>query len=576
MLTSGNRPAANRREPQSAYPERRRCVRQKIHIPAYANLTGNSSGMVLDLSEILDISETGMCIQTASPLPHNRDLPLVLDLAETRTYIHTAGAVVWSDPAGRAGIAFSAMPGESRQQLKQWLFANAIAACVNHAEAGAAWPGSSAPQGAGSAAPAAIASTEPFEPSAPPDYTSLLIALAAVKREVDSLARDLQKILPLIAGRARSFTRATGAAIALADKSNWNEIVCRARAGSDAPPLGARLDLGSGFSGECIRTAKLLRCEDAESDLRVDPESCRLLGIRSMVAVPVRNDHVVFGLLEVFSSQPMAFTANDDMVLQRLAEMIAGAIKNATQVPPVKAPLPEIPPLQVSPLQDKPVASFNSAFSKPAFVNLDSPAEPVSAEPAAAPSTTWFGRFLLVVSAATLIVALVWAAAPWIRSRMQSFPARSQRANSSVPAAKAPVPSPASASQPESMQRLAEQGDPVAQFEMGARYATGEDVAQDYSQALAWFAKAAEQGNVPAQATLGAYYWAGRGTSQDLSKAYYWAILAEAGGDESSKYRVALLASRLSRAQILAEQTRAEDWIKTHQTPAKGSSHSAP
>ena len=54
-----------------------------------------------------------------------------------------------------------------------------------------------------------------------------------------------------------------------------------------------------------------------------------------------------------------------------------------------------------------------------------------------------------------------------------------------------------------------------------------------------------------AQATLGAYYWAGRGVPQDLGKAYYWAILAEAGGDEGSKYRVALLASRLSRAQIL-------------------------
>ena len=135
MQTSGNNLAANSRETPSAYPERRQCVRQKIHIPAYAKLTGNSSGLVLDLSEILDISERGMCIQTATPLPRNLSLPMVLDLAETKAYLHTTGTVVWSDPAGRAGISFPEMPGESRQQLKEWLFANAIAACVNHAEA---------------------------------------------------------------------------------------------------------------------------------------------------------------------------------------------------------------------------------------------------------------------------------------------------------------------------------------------------------------------------------------------------------------------------------------------------------
>jgi hypothetical protein len=127
----------------------------------------------------------------------------------------------------------------------------------------------------------------------------------------------------------------------------------------------------------------------------------------------------------------------------------------------------------------------------------------------------------------------------------------------------------------QSIERLAERGDPVAQFELGARYATGEAVAQDYPQALSWFSKAAEQGNVAAQATLGAYYWAGRGVPQDLSKAYYWAILARAGGDEGSKYRVALLASRLSRTQILTEQKRAEDWIKLHQSLTNNGAPSA-
>jgi hypothetical protein len=121
------------------------------------------------------------------------------------------------------------------------------------------------------------------------------------------------------------------------------------------------------------------------------------------------------------------------------------------------------------------------------------------------------------------------------------------------------------------MRKLAEQGDPAAQFSMGARYATGEDVAQDYAEAVRWFSMAAEQGHVVSQATLGAYYWAGRGVPQDLVKAYFWSVLAQAGGDEASKYRVSVLASRMTHAQIAAAQQQANDWIKEHQSVSQNS-----
>lgn len=584
MQTSGNHLAVSSWESQSDYPDRRQCVRQKIHIPAYANLSGTSSGMVLDLSEILDISERGMCVQSAAPLPRILSLPVVLDLAETRAYLCTTGTVVWSDTTGRTGISFPDMPDQSRQQLKEWLFANAIAACVNHVEAST--PGTSGIDDAmldrtAHPSTSAAGSAGEFEAPLRPDYTSILIALAAVKREVDSTGRDLEKALQLIAERAMTFTRASGAAIVLADKSNWEEIVCRGRAGADAPLLGTRLDIGSSFSGACMRTGKVLRCEDAETDLRVDRTSCRSLGIRSMVAVPVRSDGRVLGLLEVFSSQPRAFIANDDTVLERLAEMAVGAIRNATSVSPVR-----VPPVQKP---SAPPASGATSFSTSSFLTLDLSsadsrvAEPVppsgrpDGEASVESSTPWVGKVLLMASAATLVVAFTWGANPWVKRRMQASLSRPQTVPSpSSTAASPPSPPGPAVKDSEGIQQLAEQGNAAAQFAVGARYATGEAVPQDYFQAFTWFSKAAEQGNVAAQATLGAYYWAGRGAPQDLAKAYYWAILAQAGGDESSKYRVALLASRLSRTQVLAERKRAEDWIKTHPSFGKGISRSAP
>jgi TonB family protein len=114
----------------------------------------------------------------------------------------------------------------------------------------------------------------------------------------------------------------------------------------------------------------------------------------------------------------------------------------------------------------------------------------------------------------------------------------------------------------EGLRELANQGDATAQFALGARYATGEDVKQDYSEALNWFSKAAEQGHVTSQATLGAYYWAGRGVPQDLHKAYFWALLAEAGGDQGSRYRLPVLASRLSKSEIAEAQRQADAWMK--------------
>jgi hypothetical protein len=82
---------------------------------------------------------------------------------------------------------------------------------------------------------------------------------------------------------------------------------------------------------------------------------------------------------------------------------------------------------------------------------------------------------------------------------------------------------------------------------------------------------AAEQGHVVSQATLGAYYWAGRGVPQDLVKAYFWSVLAQAAGDEASKYRVVHLASLMTRKQITAAQQQANDWIKEHQSLSQNS-----
>ena len=134
----------------------------------------------------------------------------------------------------------------------------------------------------------------------------------------------LDEVLQLVAERAIAITGADGLGIALAEN---NEIVLRASAGSIKPDVGQRIQRDSAFSGACFRTAQIIRCDDTETDDRVNLYACQQLGARSMVAVPLCGRRRVIGLLEAFSSEPFGFNDSDVGSLELLAELIVGALK---------------------------------------------------------------------------------------------------------------------------------------------------------------------------------------------------------------------------------------------------------
>ena len=134
----------------------------------------------------------------------------------------------------------------------------------------------------------------------------------------------LDEVLQLVSERAIAITGADGLGIALAEN---NEIVLRASAGAIKPDVGARIQRDSAFSGACFRTAQIIRCDDTETDDRVNLNACRKLGARSIVAVPLCGRKRVIGLLEAFSAEPFGFNDSDVDSLELLAELILGALK---------------------------------------------------------------------------------------------------------------------------------------------------------------------------------------------------------------------------------------------------------
>jgi len=525
---------------QQVSSNRRRRVRHKIQTPAYATFTAESKSAMLDLHEIVNISEDGVAIQCHSPLEVKTDVNLCLDLADCSEHIYTTGQVVWSHPSGRTGLRFSELSQQSLSRLREWLFVNVMAGVAN-----------------GETIPSDF-SREVIPPR--PNYTDTLAAVSAVQRQVEVLGRDLAAALPLISERALTLVRASGAAIALAD-ADPDFMICRASSGPDAPPVGARLQVGSGFSGECVKTGTLLRCDDTELDPRVDPESCRALGIRSILATPVRVGEKTIGLLEVFAAQPNTFSDTDSAVLQRLAQTVLAAINRAARaedLPPLAAAEPAkftTPPGSIlfasAPDEEK---KMQDADEKQSGVSLPLP------------------HLMILVVAAVLILGVVsgalgYSLAPWIQTKLREH--RSTPMQTVLASSKPPVPENSASSTPvvetaslDQLRQLAENGDPGAENAFGLRYATGDGVKLDESEAVRWFTRAAEQGNVAAQSKLGAIYFGGRGIPADLHQAYFWMLLARASGDSTSKVLAPAVTARLTQAEASSIEQQANAWLQ--------------
>jgi TonB family protein len=198
--------------------------------------------------------------------------------------------------------------------------------------------------------------------------------------------------LTVIAQRAQAFTNASGTAIALSE-GNADEIVCRARSGSAAPEVGAALRVEGSFTGLCIQSGKELRCDDAETDTRVDTAAIRALGIRSMVVTPIKEDNKVIGVLACFAPTAHAFTITHVAVLKTMADQITALLQKERRAreegaapETVRSAAPEIPVVKPSapataapaPVVIRPTASAAPAPPRSQFPVV-SKVEPVAA-----------------------------------------------------------------------------------------------------------------------------------------------------------------------------------------------------
>lgn len=145
---------------------------------------------------------------------------------------------------------------------------------------------------------------------------------AAVGEAVDPtslMQRVCDRTLELISA-------AEGVAIGLVNEQTVT-YVCAAGAGTS--PVGAEVGLDTSLSGLAIRTGRILRSDDTQSDPRVDADACRRLSVVSLVCVPLARSHEMYGVLAVNASRTRAFSDADVAILTRLADFVSVAIRSA-------------------------------------------------------------------------------------------------------------------------------------------------------------------------------------------------------------------------------------------------------
>jgi uncharacterized protein len=109
-------------------------------------------------------------------------------------------------------------------------------------------------------------------------------------------------------------------------------------------------------------------------------------------------------------------------------------------------------------------------------------------------------------------------------------------------------------------EKAAAKGQAKAQYNLGILYFNGEGVPKDYQQALRWFRLAADQGEALAQTKIAIMYDEGQGMPQNVVQAHKWYNLAARNGDKPAAELRDAIANQMTPAQIAEAQKLAREW----------------
>jgi hypothetical protein len=363
---------------------------------------------------------------------------------------------------------------------------------------------------------------------------------------------QLQAILQL----AIEKTAATGAAIVIRTD---NVARCRASIGS-APEVGSRMQPGRSLSALCLATAEVLISNDTHTDYGLDSQLCKQADIRSILALPIKEDPGIVGVLELVSDKPNAFSQRVIAAMNKLADVAAPPLSELASKPDefigqlrrkcmeAQANAQDAK-LKRSILRMK-ILTGVLAIAVPALIVSRYARHYVSVGPHVAPPAT--------VSQGEPISSEQGAAPEQGSNTDRQSRAPENVVTTSSDEVISAIQEPVQDTDLNRTLNQAKAGAVTAEYEMGLRYADGEGVPQNYHDAMTWFAKASDAGNAKAQWKLALGYLEGIGVPRDERQALVWLKRAANNGD--ARAQRALSEMYLSGRDVPRDYVRAYAW----------------
>ena len=156
-----------------------------------------------------------------------------------------------------------------------------------------------------------------------------LHAIVETQHEIAALELDFDAVTSAIVERAQRLCQGDGAAV------HWfegHDYVVTQAAGIAAGRVGDRVDRASSLSGLAALTGEVVAVADTELDPRINVESCRRMGARSVICAPLFLGGRAVGALSIVAASPNAFDELAVETTRMMAEFVSTVIRNADEL----------------------------------------------------------------------------------------------------------------------------------------------------------------------------------------------------------------------------------------------------
>lgn len=158
--------------------------------------------------------------------------------------------------------------------------------------------------------------------------TSILAQIVETQHEIQANHLDIDGTTSLVMERVVKITGAQGAAIGILEDGMLHYRSARGvligQVGKAVRPEGA-------LSASTLLHDLIVRCPDASTDFRVNPEITKRLGIASFISVPVLHNGKTGGALELAFSKPEAFHDQDVRTCQLMAGLVTETLTHTAE-----------------------------------------------------------------------------------------------------------------------------------------------------------------------------------------------------------------------------------------------------